>query len=1016
MHKENGELDWELIADAIAQGRTSWIYQVNKIELIDICKEYGVEATKEDSLDKNRQVLNVFVKEFKDKQTQGVTEREENAVIKSTNLAPDVFKDLQIVCEPEKPITLSYKVLKEKLKLDEKIKDFVLALRLLAKECKYANTEFDKQIKDQLIAGATNDLVRYELLKSSESTLTEMERLAETVEMASIHKTDPVKAATESAAKNNTATEIHAVRASNRNNQFRRYPNNRTRGQTSRNYGTSSRGNNASRMSTSVTGRSCFCCGKDNHVRDQCSLRDKYCSECGAKGHIFRTCPSKTKRNGAQHRIDANSTDARSLEEEEYEDDGSSDQRYESNTYPIRATDEINMCRVEEDDCELSEKTVEPHCVTINVGNIFLKIEMDTGAAYSAISSKGYKKMFSKTPLLTANRTLRAYNREPIKSMGYIKVPIEANGMRVERILYVIPGGGIPLLGRNWLAALKIWPPQYEKAVKIHNVTDNETEITKFSMEFLEVFLPGLGTFNKGSLDLKLMEGAQPRFMQPRRIPLAMREQVEKEIKRLCDRKIISPVEYSEWGTPVVSIVKGNGAIRLCGNFKVTLNKVLKVDQFPLPRVEEVLDVLRGGRVFTKLDLSEAYQQLPLTERAKKLVVISTHLGLFQYNRLPFGVSTGPGSFQRVMASLLLGIPGVIVFIDDILIAASDWETHIDRVREVLRRLSDAGLLLKFEKCKFAQQEIKYLGFRINSKGIHPSGKKIDSVKNAPTPKNVSEVKSFLGSINYYARFIKSITDKLYPLYECLKQKEFKWTIECNRSFIEIKKELSNELTLAHFDPEKPIVHTCDASPYGISAVLSHREANKYDRPICFASRTLTSEKRYAHHDKEGLSVVCGIRKFYQYLYGNQFTIQTDSTTLSRIFHPDKSIPEISTARLQRWAIFLSVFKYNIKHIQGKKNYANWLSRLPIEQPQELENKFRMLQDIDHTFVNNIKESDFASLDWSVVQKATREDVVLCRVIRYCMDGWPEARPKEEGMQSFWEKRDALSVESNCLL
>lgn len=135
---------------------------------------------------------------------------------------------------------------------------------------------------------------------------------------------------------------------------------------------------------------------------------------------------------------------------------------------------------------------------------------------------------------------------------------------------------------------------------------------------------------------------------------------------------------------------------------------------------------------------------------------------------------------------------------------------------------------------------------------------------------------------------------------------------------------------MAHFNPEKPILLTCDASPYGISAVLSQREAGKYDRPICCASRTLSvGEKRYAHHNKEGLSVVFGIREFYQYLYGNELTIQTDSTTLLRIFHPDKSIPEISTARLQRWAIFLSVFKYNIKHCTAVSSRLARLLFLP---------------------------------------------------------------------------------------
>ncbi|XP_011859399.1 PREDICTED: uncharacterized protein K02A2.6-like [Vollenhovia emeryi] len=547
--------------------------------------------------------------------------------------------------------------------------------------------------------------------------------------------------------------------------------------------------------------------------------------------------------------------------------------------------------------------------------------------------------------------------------------------------------------------------------------TDTITVTANLREEFPDVFAAGLGTFTKGELELYVKEGTQPKFIQPRRVPLAMRVLVENEIGRLRNCKIIEPVEYSEWGTPVVPILKKDGTVRLCGDYKTTLNKHLQVDHFPLPRVEEVLDTLRGGVFFTKLDLAEAYQQVPLKKESKKLAVISTHVGLFRYNRLPYGVATGPGSFQRIMTSLLLGIPGVMVFLDDIIIAAPDYETHMSRLREVLRRLNDSGLRLKDEKCKFLQKEIKYLGFRVNAAGIFPSGEKIESVKRAPEPKNVSELKSVLGFINYYARFISDITNKLRPLYECLKTGKFKWTKECTQAYESIKKDLSSELMLAHFDPAKPIVLTCDASPYGVSAILSHRDGEGGDRPVCFASRTLSSsEKGYPHHDKEGLAVIFGIQKFYQYLFENHFLIQTDSTALSKIFHPDRSVPEISTARLQRWAIFLSAFRYDIKHIRGDKNYADWLSRLPVKGKETTVTKFAILQDSECLLLRNIQAADFATLDWKKVQTDTREDATLCKVIRYCIDGWPGETPKDKEIIPFWEKREALSIENNCVL
>lgn len=274
--------------------------------------------------------------------------------------------------------------------------------------------------------------------------------------------------------------------------------------------------------------------------------------------------------------------------------------------------------------------------------------------------------------------------------------------------------------------------------------------------------------------------------MQPKEVPWALRDKVEKELLRLQNLGIISAVEFSDCGTPVVPVLKNNNEIRLCGDYKVTINKYLEVDRYPLPRVEEVLEAMRGGKIFIKLDLSEAYQQLPLSEDSQKLVVISTRIGLFQYHRLPYDVSTGPGSFHRIMATLLLDVQGTIVFIDDIIISALTLTLHLDRIREVLKRLN--GLRLKFEKCKFLENEIRYLGFRINKEGIRPLPDKIISVKSAPSrPKNVSELRSFLGSINYYGKFIKNMAQKLRPLFTCLEKNNFNWTTECDKTFENIK-------------------------------------------------------------------------------------------------------------------------------------------------------------------------------------------------------------------------------------
>ena len=276
-----------------------------------------------------------------------------------------------------------------------------------------------------------------------------------------------------------------------------------------------------------------------------------------------------------------------------------------------------------------------------------------------------------------------------------------------------------------------------------------------------------------------------------------------------------------------------------------------------------------------------------------------------------------------------MGIPGVVIYIDDIIVTAPNKKLHLERVREVLKRLNDAGLKLNFSKCKFLQHEVIYLGYRIDKEGIHPIKRKIEAVQKALPPKNVSELRSFLDSVNYYARFIPKIPTRLRPLYDCLeKQRGFCWTNDCKKAFNEIKTHLISEQFLVHFDPNKQLVLTCDASPVGISAVVCHR-VDKNDFPIHYTSRTLNaSERNYSQLDREGLAIVFGIKTFFEYLFGKKFLIQTDNAALTRIFHPGKSIPTIAAARIQRWEVFLSAFRYDIKHIKGADNYADWLSRI----------------------------------------------------------------------------------------
>ena len=222
---------------------------------------------------------------------------------------------------------------------------------------------------------------------------------------------------------------------------------------------------------------------------------------------------------------------------------------------------------------------------------------------------------------------------------------------------------------------------------------------------------------------------------------------------------------------------------------------------------------IAGGTTFTKLDLSQAYQQVPLIEESRKFVVVNIHRGLFRYNRLPFSVPSAPGIFQRIMENLLKDILGVVVYLDDILISGKTDSKHLATLETVLQRLAGAGLHLKKEKCTFMVSSVTYLGFRIEAEGLHPVTEKIQAIQNAPEPCNQSTLKSYLGLLSYYSRFLPNLPNVLAPLYSLLhKSAIWKWGKTERDAFTASKKLLLSSQVLVHFDSRLPIILACDAS------------------------------------------------------------------------------------------------------------------------------------------------------------------------------------------------------------
>lgn len=321
-----------------------------------------------------------------------------------------------------------------------------------------------------------------------------------------------------------------------------------------------------------------------------------------------------------------------------------------------------------------------------------------------------------------------------------------------------------------------------------------------------------------------------------------------------------------------------------------------------------------------------------MAESSQKYLTINTLKGLYRYRRLCFGVSSAPSIFQSIMDQILSNMSGVSCYYDDILIGGSSYEDSKDKLLKVLKRLNDHNVKIRFDKCKFLQPSVKYLGHILSKNGISPTQDKIEAIVRAPAPKDKQQLQAYLGLLNYYNRFLPNCSSELKPLYNLLRANvEFCWSKECQSAFDKSKKLIVSTSFMEFFDPNKEIVLAADASPYGLGCVLSHVVENQ-EKPVIFGSSTLNpAEQNYSQLHREALAIIFAVKKFEKYLYGKEFTIQTDHQSLREIFHPNKNTPPVAAARLQRWAIYLSMFRYKIVYKPGKKMaHADALSRLPL--------------------------------------------------------------------------------------
>jgi transposase InsO family protein len=445
-----------------------------------------------------------------------------------------------------------------------------------------------------------------------------------------------------------------------------------------------------------------------------------------------------------------------------------------------------------------------------------------------------------------------------------------------------------------------------------------------------------------------------------------------KEIEEMLQNGIIRK-SNSEWSSPVVMVTKKDGSVRFCIDYR-RVNEVTRKDSYPLPRISEVLDVLQGAKYFSTIDFASGYWQIKVRDEDVGKTAFVSRDGLFEFVRMPFGLANAPATFQRTMDVLLTGLNWKIclVYIDDIMVFSSSFEEHLEHLREVFERLKAANFTIKLSKCYFGKSEAQYLGHIVSRDGVKPDPSKIAAVENFSVPQTLTDVRSFLGIVNYYHRFVPDLGTLAEPLYYLMKKNvHFNWNEQCQAAFEKIKVLLVSSPTLRFPDFTREFIICCDASDCGLGVILSQVDEDGKEYVVSYGSRALSKEeKNYSVSERECLSVIFGVTSFRCYLHGRHFTVFTDHGSLQWLLNLKDA-----NGRLARWALKLQGHDMTIHHRAGRLNgNADALSRAPVPIRVVTRSKHReqpLAMSNEHDNGDQEEKKTDSSLDLNIEENTT---------------------------------------------
>ena len=863
--------------------------------------------------------------------------------------------------EPKKNVDYETYIFRQaKQEKHENADAFCTRLRKLAATCEFGNVE--REIKSQILIGCTSTRLRRRALRE-DMDLTELLKHARSLEI------------TEQQAKDIERGE--SVNALHQGHKQR---------------GPQEKKNTAKCRN---------CGGTWPHPggRTSCPAYGKICDSCSKPHHFWRQCLGGATKKQQQ-------TETKTKKEKNK-----------------RQSPQSAKCILKEDSTDdeyvYRIKTSSSPKFNLLVGKSKQKICFlaDSGASVNIITSETFHAMNPKPKIESSSSKIYAYGSEkPMNMLGKFKTRLQVGDKTCVTTIQIVEGAETPILSWDTCRELQLLSASQEGSVchddktRIAVADDSHNDSTRIADEFPQLF-EGLGCLEERKIKLHIDDQVQPIAQGNRRVPFHVRKQVEEQLKKDEELGVIERAKGpTPWISPIVVVPKkDSGKIRVCVDMRAA-NTAIKRERHATPTLDELKTMLTGATVFSKLDLNQGYNQLELDESSRYITTFSTHLGLFRYKRLFFGVNSASEIFQETIRQLLADIDGSVNLSDDILIFGKTQEAHDEALRKVLQRLLDRKLTLNGQKCEYNRPSLEFLGHIFGANGIAPSPDKIKTIVEMQTPKNASEVRSFLGMANFCgSAFIKDYATLTHDLRQLTKKNApWEWTEKHTKAFTTLKNRLSEACALAFFDPSLPTSIYTDASPVGVSAVLTQG-----DKVIQYGSRALTPvEQRYSQTEREALAITWACEYFHIFVFGAPFEVFTDHKPLVSIFGNTRA--QLS-ARIERWVLRTLPYEMRVTYRPGHDNPADYLSRHPVKVSASSREEKAAEEYLNYLVHNSTPKS----MTVDQVVNETAKDATLQAVIRAVITNNWQAKDDKVDMTAFhilFTCRAELSVHESGIL